>query len=109
MTPKRLAGPVAIGTGVANVFNETDTKMKTVLRQVHVVNTTDNDGDFTLYLGLTGGSAAGTELYSKQKVKARAVFNDYIEIPLASTDFISGKATATGLVITLSGDQDVII
>lgn len=109
MTPKRLAGPTAIGTGIANLFNETDTKMKSVLRQVHVVNTTDNDGDFTIYLGATGGSAAGTELYSKQKVKARSTFNEYIEIPLASTDFITAKATATGLVATLSGDQEVVL
>jgi hypothetical protein len=112
MVPKRLAGPVALTTTLTtNVFNETDTKLKSIVRHIHVVNKTDNDATFSLWMGATGVNAAGTELFSKQKVKARDVFDAYLALPMASTDFIVGGAdvTAAALTIVVEGDQEVIL
>lgn len=78
-----------------------------VVRRVHVVNTTEDDLTFSVWLGATGANAAGTEIYSEQVVPAHDIFEDCVALRLDSTDFLVGGASDTGLVLLLEGEQGV--
>jgi hypothetical protein len=107
---KRLAGPTALSAvTTTNVYNQGSALIYDVVRHIHVVNKTDNFATFSLWLGATGANAAGTELYSKQTVKPRDVYDAYLTLKMLSTDFlVGGSDTATALSITIEGEQIVV-
>lgn len=101
MPPIKRTGPLALTTTpTTNVYNPTQLEE---LRQVWVVNKTDNPATFSLWLGATGQNAAGTELFSKEPVPARTARLIPCLFKLTTADFIVGGAdTATALTITLT-------
>lgn len=111
-TPKRLFGPLALTTTLTtNVYNGAggSALLYDVLRMIHIVNKTASAATFTLYLGATGGNAAGTELFVGFSVAANSSYDWYCNLRLASTDFLVGGAgTTLALVITGMGDQAVV-
>lgn len=110
MKPKRLAGPVALTTTLTtNLYNETDSKLYSMVRHIHIVNKTVNDQHFTIFLGATGANVAGTELYKNQVVRANDVYDAYLSLRLDSTDFLVGGADLnTALTMTIEGDLEVV-
>jgi len=108
---KRIAGPAYLAAAAADIYTPAASTIYTVIRHIHIANKTAGAVTFTLYVGATGGSAAGTELAGAKSVAA----NDYTDLyfspglKMVSTDFLTGLASAaTSLVITVMGDQVVV-
>lgn len=111
-TLKRIAGPAFIATAAANIYTPPAATIYTVIRHIHIANKTNTAATFTLFVGLTGGSASGTELFggnAAHSVAANSEFDYYTILKMESTDFLTGIAgTASALVITVEGEQFVV-
>lgn len=107
---KRTVGPVALSaTLTTNVYNQTSALIYDIIKHIHIVNKTAGAVSFSLWLGATGGNAAGTELFNAQSVAANSVYDWYGSLKMLSTDFLVGGASAgTSLTITIEGEQYVV-
>lgn len=108
---KRISGPAHLSNVAADIYTPAAATIYTVIRHIRVANKTGSAATFSLYIGGTGGSAAGTEIALAKSVPA----NDYTDLFFApglkmlSTDFLSGLASAlTTLTITVMGEQYVV-
>lgn len=108
-------GPVALGTSVADLLNPPDTTAGVgtgtpgtyiILRHIQIVNVTASAAVFTMYLGATGASAAGTQVVGAGKnVPANSTEHWYGAMRLDVADFLTGNAgTASALVVTGEGE-----
>lgn len=108
---KQKTGPVALGNAAANIFQGGggDVTQRDIITHIRVTNKTSNAAWFSLFIGLTGGSLAGTEIASQQNVDANKSVDIYCSTPLASTDFLTGLASAAAtLTITVDRERVVI-
>ena len=113
-TIRRLAGPVAMSaTLTTNIYNPPTTSggvgngltPYAILRNIHIVNKTAGAVTFSLWIGATGGNAAGTELFNAYSVAAQGTYDWYGAIRMDIADFLVGGASAgTSLAITVSGE-----
>ncbi len=107
-TLKRF-GPAYLASSVADIYTPPASTIYTVIQHIHIANVTATQFTFTLYIGGTGGSTGGTELFKLHPVAPNAEFDYYCEQKMLSTDFLSGLASAaTSLVITVEGEQFVV-
>jgi hypothetical protein len=107
---KRISGPAYLANAAADIYAPPAATIYTVIKQIHVTNK-GAAATFTLYVGATGGSAAGTEIAFVIPVAAGAVYDQYFVpgLKMLSTDFLSGLASAaTNLTITVMGEQNVV-
>lgn len=102
-TPKRLAGPVAMGTS-ATTFYTAPGSTTAIVRHLRVVNTTNGPITFKMSIG---ADAAGTRIYSDFSVPANDVYiwNGF-EV-LAAGETLRGVAAGAGLTLTVSGIESV--
>ncbi len=107
MTLKRISGPAYLANAAANIYTPPNAAVDTVIKHIRITNKTAGAVTATLYVGATGGSAAGTEILEAKSVAA----HDYLDLffspglKMASTDFLSGLASAaTSLTITVMGE-----
>lgn len=103
---KRIAGPAYLGASVADIYTPPNSAVYTVINHIHICNKTSSSATFTLYIGATGGSTGGTELFNAKSVAANDTYDAYWSpgIKMTSTDFLSGLASAgTTLTITVMG------
>lgn len=108
-TLKRIAGPAYFGSSVADIYTPAASTIYTVIRHIHVANVTAGAVTFTLYVGGTAGSTGGTELFKGYSVAANSSFDYYCMLRMASTDFLSGLASAgSSLTITVEGELSVV-
>lgn len=106
---KRIAGPAYIANAAANIYTPSAAEIYTVIKHIHVANKTAGAVTFSLYVGATGGSAGGTELFGTKSVAAFDAFDYYCTQKMLSTDFLSGIASAaSSLVIIVEGEQVVV-
>ena len=106
---KALAGPAYIAATATNIYTPAASTIYTVLRHIHIANVVTTAITFTLYVGATGGSSAGTELFKGYQVEAGRSFDWYCNRKMLSTDFLTGLASvASSLVITVDGEQHVV-
>jgi hypothetical protein len=115
-------GPVALTTTLTtNILNPTVTSMAgpvgitiaqpyVLIKHLRIVNKTGSAATFSLWIGATGGNAAGTEVIGIAKsVAANDVYDWYAAGPglrLDSADFlVGGSGTATAL--TIQGEIEV--
>ena len=64
---------------------------------------------FSLFVGLTGASTGGTQLFGTQSIGANSAFDYYCVRKMLSTDFLVGIASAgSTLVIDVEGEQVVV-
>jgi hypothetical protein len=105
-TIKRTFGPLALTTTyTTNVYNNSSALIYDVVRHIHVANKLLAD-TFRLYIGATGGNAAGTEMFFDYPVAAKQSYDYYCSLKLVSTDFIvGGAATTLTCVIEAEGEQ----
>ena len=116
-------GPLALGNATYsdNIFNPGTTtggvnstaapfnELQFYMRRIRVTNVTAAPVTFRLFLGATGGNAAGTELAFNMSVPA----NNYVDLPyggkpLTPADFIVGAASAAAsLTIEIEGEIGV--
>jgi hypothetical protein len=109
-TVKRTFGPLALtNTTTTNVYNQGSALIYDVIKHINIVNKTAGAVTFSLWLGATGGNAAGTEVIgSGLSIAAGGSFNWYGNLKMLSTDFLVGGASAnTSLTITGEGEQFV--
>lgn len=108
-TLKRIAGPAFLANAVANIYTPAAATIYTRILHIHVANVTNAAATFTLYIGATGGSTAGTELFKAKTVDANSSFDYYCNQRMDSTDFLSGLASAAStLTITVEGELNVV-
>lgn len=109
-TNKRLAGPAAMAASPTNIFNGPRSEIITTVRHVHILNKTGAPVTFSIFLGTTGASAAGTEVMgSGTVVAANKPYDWYGALDMLSTDYLVGLASAAAsLTITVEGDQRVL-
>ena len=106
---KRIAGPAYISDSAADIYTPPAATIYTIIRHIHIANKTDTAATFSLYVGATGGSAGGTELFGTKTIAAYDTFDHYCEKKMLSTDFLTGIAgTASALVISVDGEQEVV-
>ena len=106
---KRIAGPAYLAAAAANIYTPPASTIYTVIRHIHIANRTGSPATFSLFVGTTGGSAAGTELFGAQSLPANSSYDYYCAKRMDSTDFLTGlSGTASALVITVEGEQNVV-
>ena len=104
-----IAGPAFIASSVANIYTPPASTIYTVIRHIHVVNVTASAVTFTMYIGATGGSAAGTQLFAGQSVPANSPFDYYCVRKMLSTQFLTAVASSgSSLVIDVEGEYVVV-
>jgi hypothetical protein len=112
-------GPVALANAAANILNPGTTtggtnctaapydKLRIILTHIRIVNKTGGAVTFSLYIGATGGSAAGTEFMGTAvSVPANSYVDWYGCLPLDTTDFLSGLASAAAS-LTIEGEGEL--
>jgi hypothetical protein len=116
-------GPVALTTSAADLLNPTITSwagpvgilpalagLYLTVRHIRIVNKTAGAVTFSLYLGATGASAAGTEVVGTAlSVAANTAYDWYGSMLLVAANFLTGLASAnTSLTIEGEGTLAVI-
>lgn len=111
-------GPVAMSNAAANILNPptltggtglagTNTNSYIILRHIRIVNKTAGAVTASLFIGLTGGSAAGTEFaYNATSIAANSYVDWYGMVRLEATDFLSGLASAATS-LTIEGEGEI--
>ena len=108
-TFKRIAGPAYLAASATDIYTPPASTIYTVIRHMHFANVTGGAVTFTIYVGATGASAAGTQLFGAKSIAANDVYDWYGVLRMASTDFLVGLASAaTSLTITVEGGQGVV-
>lgn len=106
---KRIAGPAFLANAAADIYTPPASTIYTNIKHIHISNVTAGSVTFTLYVGATGGSSAGTELFKAYPIAANSSFDYYCNMKMLSTDFLTGLASAANsLVITVEGEQVVV-
>lgn len=111
-------GPVAVLAAAGNLLNPAAASggvnggasaQYIILKHIRVVNKTAGAVNISLFIGATGGSAAGTEFaFSATPVPANSYLDWYGYVRLDATDFLTGLASAlTSLVIEGEGEVGV--
>lgn len=111
-------GPVAMPVAATNYLNPptgaagvgvTATNQYMIIRHLHVLNKDVVPRAFSLFVGATGGSAAGTEFWgSLISVAANSLMDWYGAFRLEAADFLTGTAaTVTTMVISGEGELGV--
>lgn len=111
-------GPVAVPAAAGNLLNPAtaaggvnagSSSQYLVIRHLRVVNKDSAARTISLFIGATGGSAAGTEFaWSAASVPANSFLDWYGAVRLDAADFLTGLASVvTTLVITGEGEVGV--
>lgn len=113
-------GPVALTlTMTTNILNTgagaratppvgyVDTVAYIILRHIRIVNKTAGAVTFSLWKGVTGGNAAGTEVVGQAlSVAANAAFDWYGYMRFDSADFLVGGSNTT-TALTIQGEGEI--
>ncbi len=112
-------GPLALTNAAANILNPGTTtggvnstaspygNLRILLKHIRVVDKGGAGGSVTLYIGATGGSAAGTEFAFKATAVASNSYIDwYGMLPLDVADFLTGLANAN-TTLTIEGEGEI--
>ena len=113
-------GPVALTTTLTtNILNPADagaghvgytpTASQIILKHMRVVNKTAGAVSVSLWVGATGGNAAGTEfLWSGKSVPANDSIEWFGNFVLNTADFLVGGASANTS-LTIEGEMEVTL
>jgi len=94
-------------TSVAGPVGFTMTQPYLLLRHIRISNKTAGAVTFSLWLGATGGNAAGTEVIGTAlSVAANSAFDWYGMLRLDAADFLVGGASAATS-LTIQGEGEI--
>lgn len=102
-------GPAYLAASATDIYTPPASTIITYIGQIHLANKTSGSVSATVYRGLTGGSAGGTELIPTVTISANSTEDFYFSPPIAmpSTRFLSGLASAgSSITITVLGYQN---
>lgn len=103
---KRLAGPVFLASGVANIIAAPAAGSKYVIRRMHFCNRDSSSRTFSIYVGGSGASAAGTEIFKDKSIPANDVYERWMALELTSSDYLTGGCVvSSGIVCTIEGEK----
>jgi len=100
-TAKRLYGPAALTTSAATKYTVPSTT-KTIIRHVHVSNTSAGSLTFTMSIG---ADAAGTRVFDGYSIAAGAVLDWFGYIVMDAAEILQALGSGTALVLTVFGDE----
>lgn len=99
-------GPAYVSNAAADLYVP-NSNTYALVKHIHLANKTGSAATVSLYVGLTNGSAGGTELLGAYSVPA----NDYIDLyfpaglKLTTSDYLSGvSGTSSAIVATITGE-----
>jgi hypothetical protein len=118
-------GPVALANAAANIVNPptltggtglagTNTNTYVLITHIRLVNKTAGAVTATLYIGATGGSAAGTEFaFNATSIPANGAAGNYVDwygrLRLDVADFLTGLAgAATSITFEAEGEIGLV-
>ena len=114
------SGPIALTTSPANLVAAPTltggvnfggaTACYLIVEHITIVNTTGSAATFTMYVGATGGSAAGTQTIGvATSVAANSRHEWSGRMALSSAQFLTGLASAASntLIVTITGEIGV--
>jgi len=108
-TPKVIASVAFIANAAANIYTPAAATIFTTIKQIHICNVTTSACWFTLYIGATGASVSGTEIFKQYVVAANSTYDWFTSRLMLSTNFLVGVAqTASALTIEVLGEQGVV-
>lgn len=94
-------------TGGVNSTSAPYDKLQIILKHIRIVNKTAGAVTFSLYIGATGGNAAGTEFIgTAQSVAANSAYDWYGNVRLGTADFLVGGASAATS-LTIQGEGEI--
>lgn len=94
-------------TSLAGPIGFTMTQPYMIIKHIRIVNKTAGAVTFSLWLGATGGNAAGTEVVGTGlSVSANSSYDWYGMMRLDAADFLVGGASA-GTSLTISGEGEI--
>lgn len=109
-------GPIALPNAVANLLNPPiasggvnagASPQYIILKHLRVVNRTGAAATYSLFLGASGGSAAGTEVVANGRSIAANAFEDwYGAMRIDVADFLTGFASASAA-LTIQGEGEI--
>jgi hypothetical protein len=98
-----ILNPAATSGGVNSGTNA----LYVVLRHIRIVNKTATPATFSLWIGVTNGNVAGTEVIGQGlSVPANNFIDWYGYLLLVSTDFLVGGA-GTAAALTIEGEGEI--
>lgn len=115
-------GPLALTNAAANIYNPGTTtggvnstaspnvNLFALIYHIHLVDKGGAGGTVNLFIGATGGSAAGTEIAKALSVAANSTVDLYFPSGLRFdvADFLTGLASAsTEITIMAEGEQGI--
>lgn len=116
-------GPVVIPTTAGNIVNPptltggtglagTNTNTYVIIRHIRVVNTGAAAASPSLFIGATGGSSASTTFgFNGTSIPASGNPGNYLDwyglVRLDVADFLTGVASASGLVFEAEGEVGI--
>jgi hypothetical protein len=103
-------GPAYLANAAADVYVP-GSGTYALVRHIHLVNSAATATTVDLFVGATGGSAAGTEILEDYSIAANDVYDLYFPagLKLGATDFLTGFASAaTSVVSTITGELYVV-
>lgn len=110
-TLKKISGPAYLAAAAADIYTPPAATIYTVIKHIRLVNKDVAARTVSLYVGGTGGSAGGTEILKDYSIAVAGEKDLYFNpgLRLASTDFLTGLASAaTAVTILVMGDQNVV-
>lgn len=105
---KKLAGPAYIAASATNVYTPEAATIYTILKHLHFCNVTASAVTFSMYIGATGGSAAGTEIFKDLSIAAKSTYDWYGNVKMLSTDFLTAISTASSITVVVMGELVVV-
>jgi hypothetical protein len=108
-TLKRLAGPAHFAASATNIYVPSAATIYGEVRHMHFADKDAAARTVDVYLGATGGSAAGTEVFKALAIAASATYDYYCLLKQTSTDFLTGLASAaTAVTYIIEGYEYVV-
>lgn len=104
-----LAGPAFLTTSAANVYNQSSALLYTVITHIHLANVSAVPCWFSLYIGATAGSTAGTQLFGQVSIPANSYIDYFPQRKLISTNFLTGLTqTVSSIVYDIEGNLNAV-
>lgn len=101
-TPKRLAGPAQVSNAAATKYTVPSTT-KTIVRHIHVSNTSAGAVNFTMSIGT---DATGTRIFDAYPVAASTVLDHFCYYIVDAAEIIQAFGSVNNqLTLTIDGDE----
>jgi hypothetical protein len=101
-TAKRLAGPAQVSNAAATKYT-VPASTTTIVRHIHVSNTSASAVNFTLSIG---ADAAASRLYDAYTLAAGAVLDAWCYYVLVAAEIIQARGSVNNqLTLTIDGDE----